>query len=77
MQKETHKNKKYSVETRIQAVEAYLREEGSQREICKEFEIKDVHTLRKNSFEKSERICDQYRCLFFSSPATYILYCLP
>ena len=44
MQKETHKNKKYSVETRIQAVEAYLREEGSQREICKEFEIKDVHT---------------------------------
>lgn len=46
MQRKTHQNKKYSVELRTQAVEAYLRGEGSQREICKKFEILDAHTLR-------------------------------
>lgn len=39
MQRKTHKNMRYSVELRIQEVEAYLRGEGSQREICKKFEM--------------------------------------
>ena len=46
MQRKTPKNKKYSVELRKQAVEAYLRGEGSQREICRKYEILDAHTLR-------------------------------
>ncbi len=46
MQRKSPKNKKYSGELRKQAVEAYLRGEGSQREICKKYEILDAHTLR-------------------------------
>lgn len=46
MSRRTHKNKKYSRELKKQAVESYLRGEGSQREICKKFEILDAHTLR-------------------------------
>ena len=40
------KNKKYSIEFKIQAVEAYLRGEGSLREICKKHEISDKHVLQ-------------------------------
>ena len=39
MPRKTHKNKKYSNELRLQAVEAYLRGEGSQKAICKQFGI--------------------------------------
>ena len=46
MQRKTPKNKKYSKELRKQAVEAYLRGEGSQREMCRKYEILDAHTLR-------------------------------
>lgn len=46
MQRKSPKNKKYSVELRKQAVESYLQGEGSQREICKKYEILDAHTLR-------------------------------
>ena len=46
MQRRLPKNKKYSEELRKQAVEAYLRGEGSQREICRKYEILDAHTLR-------------------------------
>ena len=46
MQRKSPKNKKYSKELRKQAVEAYLRGEGSQREICRKYEILDAHTLR-------------------------------
>ena len=46
MQRKSPKNKKYSKELRKQAVEAYLRGEGSQREMCRKYEILDAHTLR-------------------------------
>ena len=46
MQRKSPKNKKYSEELRKQAVKAYLSGEGSQREICKKYEILDAHTLR-------------------------------
>jgi len=39
MQRKSPKNKKYSEELRKQAVEAYLRGEESQREICRKYEI--------------------------------------
>ena len=45
MPRKSHKNKKYSEEFRIQAVEAYLRGEGSQREICKKYGILGKRTL--------------------------------
>ena len=46
MPRGTRKNKKYSTEFKIQAVEAYLRGEGSLREICKKHEISDKHVLQ-------------------------------
>ena len=46
MQRETQKNKRYSVELRTQAVEAYLRGEGSLRKICKKYGIMSDHQLR-------------------------------
>ena len=46
MPRGTRKNKKYSIEFKIQAVEAYLRGEGSLREICKKHEISDKHVLQ-------------------------------
>lgn len=46
MPRKSHKNKKYSEELRIEAVEAYLRGEGSQENICKKYEISDAHRLR-------------------------------
>ena len=39
MPRKSHKNKKYSPELKIAAVEAYLAGEGSQRDICKRFGI--------------------------------------
>ena len=39
MPRKTRKNKKYSQELRVAAVEAYLRGEGSIRKICKQFGI--------------------------------------
>ena len=46
MLRKSHKNKKYSEELRMAAVEAYFRGEGSQREICEKYEILATHTLR-------------------------------
>ncbi len=40
------RNKKYSAELKLQAVQDYLTGGGSQREICKKYEILDHHTLR-------------------------------
>ena len=46
MPKRRHQNKKYSIELKQQAVEAYLCGEGSLREICKKYEISDKHVLQ-------------------------------
>ncbi len=45
MPRRTHKNKRYSMEFKIEAVQAYLRGEGSQREICKKYGIPAKRTL--------------------------------
>ena len=42
----THKNKKYSVELKIQAVQSYQNGEGSLREICRKYGISDKHVLQ-------------------------------
>ena len=44
--KNTHKNKRYSKELKIQAVRDYLSGEGSQIEICKKHKIKNRTQLR-------------------------------
>ena len=46
MHRKSHKNKKYSKELKIQAVQDYLSGKGNQREICEKYEILDAHTLR-------------------------------
>lgn len=46
MTRKTHKNKKYSVELKIQAVQSYQAGEGSLREICRKYGISDKHVLR-------------------------------
>ncbi len=46
MPRETHKNKKYSIEQKMQAVQSYLNGEGSLREICKKYKISDKHILQ-------------------------------
>ena len=46
MPKRRRQNKKYSIELKQQAVEAYLRGEGSLRGICKKYEISDKHVLQ-------------------------------
>ncbi len=46
MPKGRRRNKKYNIEQKQQAVEAYLRGEGSLREICKRYEISDKHVLQ-------------------------------
>ena len=46
MPRKRQKNKKYSPELKAAAVQAYLSGEGSLREICKEYGIKDTKTLR-------------------------------
>jgi transposase-like protein len=47
MQRRSHKNKKYSKELKQQAVKDYLAGKGSQREICKKYEISDTRVLRR------------------------------
>lgn len=47
MPRRSHKNKVYSKEFRISAVEAYLRGEGSYRDLCKIFGISHNDVLRK------------------------------
>ena len=46
MPRRNHKNKRYSEELKREAVQSYLSGEGSQRKICKKYEISDAHTLR-------------------------------
>ena len=46
MARKTHKNKKYSAELKIQAVQSYLNGEGSLREICRKYGISDKHVLQ-------------------------------
>ena len=46
MSRRTHKNKKYSLELKTQAVQSYLSGEGSLREICRKYGISDKHTLQ-------------------------------
>ena len=46
MSKRTHKNKKYSAELKMQAVQSYLNGEGSLREICRKYGISDKHVLQ-------------------------------
>ena len=46
MPRKSHKNKVYSAEFKVSAVEAYLRGEGSLREICKKYGISDKHVLQ-------------------------------
>ncbi|MBE6791444.1 MAG: transposase [Ruminococcaceae bacterium] len=71
MPRTSHKNKKYSKELKMQAVQDYLSGGGSLREICKKHEIKDKHTLMdwimwynghkeiKERFRKRRNIYDQ------------------
>ncbi len=40
------KNKKYSKELKLEAVQAYLRGEGSLRQVCRQFEIRDKKQLQ-------------------------------
>ena len=47
MPRRTHKNKKYSKELKIKAVQAYLKGEGSLREICKRLKISSDKLLRE------------------------------
>ena len=49
MSRRNHKNKKYSKELRVEAVKAYLRGEGSQKEVCKRFGIMDRRQLHNGS----------------------------
>ena len=46
MPRQTRKNKKYSIELKIQSVQSYQNGEGSLREICKKYEISDKHSLQ-------------------------------
>jgi len=46
MSRKTHKNKKYSVELKMQAVQSYQAGEGSLREICRKYGISDKHVLQ-------------------------------
>ena len=41
------RNKKYSKELKLKAVQSYLRGEGSLRQVCREYEIKDEKSLRE------------------------------
>ena len=46
MPKRSHKNKVYSAELKLQAVQDYLTGKGSLRQICKQYEIRDKRQLR-------------------------------
>lgn len=41
------RNKKYSKELKLKAVQSYLRGEGSLRQVCREYEIMDEKSLRE------------------------------
>ncbi len=47
MPRRSHKNKVYSAEFKVSAVKAYLRGEGSYRDLCKRFGISHNGVLRK------------------------------
>jgi transposase-like protein len=47
MPRRSHKNKVYSTEFKVSAVKAYLRGEGSYRDLCKRFGISHNDVLRK------------------------------
>ena len=47
MARRSHTNKKYSVEFKIKAAQAYLRGEGSLRDICKKYNIFSPERLRQ------------------------------
>ena len=47
MPRRSHKNKVYSAEFKVTVVEAYLRGEGSHREICKRYEISSTSVVRR------------------------------
>ena len=47
MPKRTRKNKKYSAEIKLEAVQSYQNGEGSLRAVCKKYGIKDKKTLRE------------------------------
>ena len=46
MPRRSHKNKKYSAELKLKAVQDYLNGGGSQREICKKYEISSTGRLQ-------------------------------
>ena len=46
MPRKSHKNKVYSAELKLQAVQDYLTGKGSLRQICKQYEIRDNRQLR-------------------------------
>lgn len=46
MPRKTHKNKVYSPELKLQAVQDYLAGKGSQQEICRKYDISDRKRLR-------------------------------
>ena len=46
MPRRSHKNKVYSAELKLQAVQDYLTGKGSLRQICKQYEIRDNRQLR-------------------------------
>ena len=46
MPRKSHKNKSYSAELKLHAVQDYLAGKGSLRQICKQYEIKDNRQLR-------------------------------
>ena len=47
MPRKTHKNKVYSPELKLQAVQEYLGGKGSQQEICRKYDISDSRRLRE------------------------------
>ena len=46
MPRKSHKNKVYSAELKLRAVQEYLAGKGSLRQICRQYEIKDNRQLR-------------------------------
>ena len=46
MPRKSHKNKVYSAELKLQAVQDYLSGKGSLRQICRKYEIMDKRQLR-------------------------------
>ena len=46
MSRKEHKNKVYSAELKLQAVQDYLAGKGSLRQLCKQYGIKDKKQLR-------------------------------